>query len=90
VIAEAWSVGLPVIASRTGGMVDAIESCGAGLLFGAGDVEGLRDCLTSVSRDRARLSSLRERAVQAGISLSWESVGERWADWVRSALNGRV
>ncbi|HPB50156.1 MAG TPA: glycosyltransferase family 4 protein [Myxococcota bacterium] len=90
VIAEAWSVGLPVIASRTGGMVDAIESCGAGLLFGAGDIEGLRDCLTSVSRDRGRLSSLRERAVQAGMSLSWEGVGDRWADWVRSALNGRV
>lgn len=48
---EAMAAGLPVVASRVGGNVEAIRDLHNGLLFESGNVEALRDCLERLRRD---------------------------------------
>ena len=43
-VLEAWAAGLPVIASRVGGIPKLIDDDRTGLLFSPGDVDGLVKC----------------------------------------------
>jgi glycosyltransferase involved in cell wall biosynthesis len=56
VVLEAWAAGVPVVASRVGGLVEMIDSGRNGILFDFGDEEGLlaglSDCITN--RDHAQ------------------------------------
>lgn len=59
---EAGFFGLPVVASRRGGLVEIVENGVTGCLVEAGDVEGLARCLEELVADAA----LRERLGSAG------------------------
>jgi glycosyltransferase involved in cell wall biosynthesis len=61
-LAESLSLGTPVIASRIGGLPELIEHHRTGLLFSAGNVEALADCLRWMSRNA---SDAREMAAIA-------------------------
>jgi glycosyltransferase involved in cell wall biosynthesis len=61
-IIEAMRAGLPVIASRVGGVAEVVEHEKTGLLFERGDVSGLREHLLRLLRDPA----LRHRLGAAG------------------------
>lgn len=50
-ILEAMSLGLPVIASRTGGLPELIEDGRSGLLVEVGDVTGFEEALLRIIRD---------------------------------------
>lgn len=67
VIVEAHACGLPVIASRVGGIVDLVEHGETGLLISPGDVSGLRSAILELLSDPARRSQMgakgRERVV---------------------------
>jgi len=89
VVGEAWSSGLPVVASRSGGMDDAISRTGAGVLFEPGDVRSLAATLRDIAADRAAVRRMRDRALSAASSLAWQNIGARWAAWIESALNGQ-
>jgi glycosyltransferase involved in cell wall biosynthesis len=54
VMLEAWSYGLPVIASRLGGMAEAIQEDRNGFLFKAGDPDSLRQTVLLLSLDKSR------------------------------------
>ncbi|MGE5243065.1 MAG: sugar transferase, partial [Betaproteobacteria bacterium] len=68
VIIEAAACGLPAVASRIYGIVDAVEEGQTGLLHPAGDVEGLAGELRRIAGDARLRRSLgaaaRERAVR--------------------------
>jgi glycosyltransferase involved in cell wall biosynthesis len=49
---EAMSAGLPVVATRTGGIPELVESGVAGFLVEPGDVEGLATSLERLATDR--------------------------------------
>ncbi|SEA34010.1 glycosyltransferase family 4 protein [Microbulbifer marinus] len=51
-ILEAMSAGVPVVASRAGGIPDAITHMREGILIEAGDIDGLERALTDLIRNR--------------------------------------
>ena len=53
-VLEGMDAGLPVIASRIGGLPEAIEEGVTGLLVPAGDVAALRDAMVAILEDPAR------------------------------------
>ena len=87
VVAEAAACGLPVIATRVGGVPELVTAA-TGLLVEAGDEEGLADAMAAVadgsaSFDRARL---RRFALE---TFSYPVVGARFLAIYRSALAER-
>ena len=77
---EAMASGLPVIATRVGGIPDMVEEGRTALLFDAGDVQQLRQCLIRLVSDpelRKRMgASGREFLVKTGVS--WDSTAEEF------------
>ena len=51
-VLEAMSAGVPVVASKAGGIPDAIEDQKEGLLVDAGDIEGLSTALITMIKER--------------------------------------
>jgi glycosyltransferase involved in cell wall biosynthesis len=52
-VLEAMSAGIPVVASKAGGIPDAIENGEEGILFDAGDVEALSEALICLIKNRS-------------------------------------
>ncbi len=61
VIYEAFATHTPVIATRLGGMAEAIEDGVSGLLFDRGDAENLARQMNQIITERGLLDRLRER-----------------------------
>ncbi|MEW6351624.1 MAG: glycosyltransferase [Thermodesulfobacteriota bacterium] len=80
VVNEAMATGLPVIATRIGGIPDMVDEGATALLFAPGDVATLRAHLRTLLDD----SSLRKRMGNAGRSLvecsglSWDSTAQEF------------
>jgi glycosyltransferase involved in cell wall biosynthesis len=70
---EAMAHGRPVVATRVGGLVDAVEDGVTGLLVPPGDTRSLREALVGLLDDAA----LRERLGAAGRRQAIESFSER-------------
>lgn len=62
-VLEAWAAGVPVLASRVGGVPELVEHGRTGLLFESGDVPALAGLLQQLLGDRA----LAQRLSQAGL-----------------------
>ena len=60
-IFESFNAGLPIIAPRVGGFPDFVIDGENGLLYPAGDVDGLRNCLASVLGDVSLIGRFRDR-----------------------------
>jgi glycosyltransferase involved in cell wall biosynthesis len=61
-VIEAMAFGLPVVATRTGGLPEVVDDGVTGILVPAGDAEALADALIRLLRD----PDLRRRMGQAG------------------------
>ena len=68
VIQQAMAAGLPVIASRVGGVPDQVEDGITGLLFTPGDVEGLSEAIERLRADPFALARMSEAARHVAIS----------------------
>ena len=60
-IFESFNAGLPIIAPRVGGFPDFVIDGENGLLYPAGDVDGLRKCLATVLGDVSLIGRFRDR-----------------------------
>lgn len=81
VILEALASGLPVIASKSGGIIDMIDGKSTGFLFKEKDYIDLSKKIISVLSDK----KVRERLSKNGLKLvkdrySWEKIGLKFSD----------
>lgn len=60
-IFESFNAGLPIIAPRVGGFPDFVIDGENGLLYPAGDVDGLQACLAAILTDVSMIGRFRER-----------------------------
>lgn len=86
---EAQSLGLPVLAARTGGIPEAVDEGRTGLLFTPGDAADLKEKLSALIGDR----KLRETLGAAGPGwvaerFDWGKSLERLAGVLREAAGG--
>ena len=93
VAVEAMACGLPVVASRAGGLKFTVEEGIGGLLVPPSDTTAFADSLARVIEDRSLRASLQVGARQAAVRFSWQSIGpamlrlyERLADGERENL----
>jgi glycosyltransferase involved in cell wall biosynthesis len=61
-VMEALACGLPVVATRVGGIPDIVEHDTTGLLIDQGDVEGLATALVTLLRDPSRCARMGQAA----------------------------
>ena len=61
-VMEALSCGLPVVATRVGGIPDIVEHEKTGLLVDKGDIEGLADALITLLRDDGQCARMGQAA----------------------------
>lgn len=81
VILEAWASGLPVIASRVGGLLKLVTHEKDGLHFTSGDVGDLTNALARLTDESGLRSSLAE-AGRTGVSrdYTWKAVAAKLED----------
>ena len=91
VLGEAAAAGVPVIASRLGGLQEGIVEGSTGLLHVPGDVDGLRACIERMMTDEHLGRVLAQNAHEhlRGL-LDAPVVADRHADWYRSAIASRA
>jgi glycosyltransferase involved in cell wall biosynthesis len=61
---EAYALGLPVVATRVGGLPDVVEDGGSGLLVDPEDPAALADAVRSLADDPDRRAKMGERAAE--------------------------
>ena len=61
-VMEALACGLPVVATRVGGIPDIVEHEKTGLLINKGDIEGLAAALVTLLRDPCRCARMGQAA----------------------------
>ncbi|MEO7200991.1 MAG: glycosyltransferase, partial [Candidatus Tumulicola sp.] len=58
VILEAMNAGVPIVATKAGGLVEMLEDQRSGLLLSCGDVDGMAACIASILSDPSTAASL--------------------------------
>lgn len=89
-IAEAQACGVPVVATRVGGVPELVEDGVDGLLYEPGDVAGLRDRLSQVLGSAGLRHSLEAAALdrsRARHDQAW--VASQWLEWF-GELSSRI
>lgn len=76
ILLEAYSAGVPIIATRWGGIEEILEHGGSGLLVPPRSSEALRDALTSLSES----PELRERLARGARERAAEFASELWTE----------
>src|SRR5215218_6977881 len=90
VLLEAMWAGLPIVASRTGGILDVIEDGVNGLLVPPGDPEALARAIDRLLADRALAYRLSEGARARGKDYDWEVLAGRVLQVYRGVTAGRL
>jgi len=86
VMAEGMAAGVPIVASRLGGLPEYIESGVTGLLVEPGSVAGLSDALRQAMADPKALRSYAERARESVRgTLDMPIIGRRYREFLQAA-----
>lgn len=88
-LCEAMAVGLPIVATRVGGIPDVIGASGAGLLVDHGDVEGFAAHITHLLVDDEAHAKMSRAALTRGADFDWTEIAKGVVDRYRLALGGR-
>jgi len=84
---EAMAHGLPVVATRAGGIPDKVRDGETGCLVAPGDVDGLAAALADLAADSSRRQEMGRRGRErAEVDFAWERIIERVLVLYRSLL----
>jgi phosphatidylinositol alpha-1,6-mannosyltransferase len=88
---EAAAAGKPVVATRVGGIPDAIEESKSGILVAPGDYKSLSEAILSVLSDRSAASTMGEYGRRrVANDFAWRVVVARYErEFNRAAGTGR-
>ena len=89
VLLEAMQAGLPIVASKTGGILDVIEDGVTGLLVPPGDPEAFARAIDRLLADRDLACRLSEATQEQGKDYDWEVLAERDLAVYRGVTAGR-
>jgi glycogen(starch) synthase len=89
VLIEAKQLGVPAVASRTGGIPDVVADGVNGLLVPPGDPARLADAIDELLGDETLRQSLSTAAAESGKGYDWEVVADRVLDVYSDALERR-
>jgi len=89
VLLEAMAAGLPVIASRVGGIPEIVDGGRTGLLVDPGNPGALAEALRHVCRDEALRKSMGRRAREKVTRYDWDLIVPRILSLYVQALEGR-
>ena len=78
VIIEAMASGLPVIASRTGGIVDIIQDGRNGLLCEEKNVEQLRSTIERLLKDEQLYNELKQSGMETAAKYDYSEIAKRY------------
>jgi type III pantothenate kinase len=85
---EAMAYGRPVVATRVGGLVDAVEDGVTGLLVPAGDARGLHHDLAKLLNTPELRGHLGEEGRQKTFKLKWGAAVDQVTEALRFASRG--
>jgi glycosyltransferase involved in cell wall biosynthesis len=74
VVPEAMAAGLPVVASRVGGVMDVIEEGVRGYTFEPGDIEALVEGVRRIAADRDRMKAMGRAARAFAETQTWPAI----------------
>jgi glycosyltransferase involved in cell wall biosynthesis len=80
VVVEAMAAGLPVVASRVGGVRDVVAEGKTGYTFDVGDVQGMIDGVRQIAVSRARIAQMGRDARAFAETQSWEAMMDEVID----------
>jgi len=84
---EALASGVPVIATRTGGLPEVVEEDRTGVLCAVGDVDGMASAACAILRDRDRWRAMSDAAAaDARARFSLNEVVAQYEDFYTRAL----
>ncbi|MEE9393013.1 MAG: glycosyltransferase family 4 protein [Planctomycetota bacterium] len=89
VVPEAYAAGLPVIASRTGGLSEAVQDQRTGHLFPAEDVSSLREILLVLKDDLEMRQSMAKAAFQEARHWGYDAVAAAVEEELIAAIEQR-
>jgi len=88
-VCEAAACGVPVVATRSGGLTDVVQVDATGLLVPEDDPDALAGAVDALLQDPARRERMGRQAVQhAHQKFGWDVVGERTARALDAAVGG--
>src|SRR5215213_3815870 len=90
VLLEAMQAGLPIVASKTGGIPDVIENGVNGMLVPPGDPDALARAIDRLLADRGLANRLSEGAHERGKDYDWEVLAGRVLRVYRGVIAGRL
>jgi len=86
-IKEAASYGLPIISTNVGGIPEIVEDGKSAILVEPGDVEGLRDALVKLMKDKDLRKRLGDSALKTvDFDYNWDSVGEMFEEYMNESF----
>jgi glycosyltransferase involved in cell wall biosynthesis len=83
-VVQALSLGKPVVATRSPGVVDYVHDGVEGLLVDAGDVRGYREAVARLYEDEALRAACGQRALERARSCSYSAFADRVVELCRS------
>ncbi len=89
VVVEAMAAGLPVVASRVGGVADVVDEGRTGYTFEVGDIAGLVDGVRQTVQDRARMAQMGRDARAFAETQSWPAMMDEVVDLYVQLIEAR-
>lgn len=88
VVAEAMAAGLPVVASRVGGVPELIDSGVNGFIFEVNDEAQMIADVRELADDPARRATMGEAARSTVLNLTWDKINDELLDDYRWIIEG--